>query len=132
VVGAAPGAAVLPGTPVMRPMMRPVVPVMRLIVEQRLSRRPAWWLLDEGRVVAWGGGVFDTLDAAEQAAREVRRTAAGLDYRTQELVDRHWRWTGWLDREHRVVVGMGSYLSQDQARAAAEATRQGLASATGP
>ena len=107
-------------------------PVMLFVVEERLSRRPAWWLLDEGRVVAWGGGIFETLGAAEQAARDVRRAATELDYRTQELVDRHWRWTGWVDRERRVVVGMGSYLTQEQARAAAEAARRGLTSATGP
>lgn len=105
---------------------------MRLVVEERLSRRPAWWLVDHGRVVAWGGAGFDSLEEARQAARDVRHAAPGLDFRTQELVDRHWRWTAWAGPGHRVVVGMGSYLAQDQAQRAAVATRRGLAAAAGP
>lgn len=105
---------------------------MQLVVEQRLARHPAWWLLDEGRVVAWGGGVFPSLGDAEDAARDVRQRADDLDFRTQRLVDEHWRWTAWRGREKRVIVGMGSYLTREQAEVAARTAHLGLPTAVGP
>ncbi|MFD1948562.1 hypothetical protein [Nocardioides aestuarii] len=101
-------------------------------MEDRLAKGPAWWLVDDGRVVAWGGSGFDSMEAAREAAREVRRSASGLDYRTQELLDHHWRWVAWSSPRCRVVVGMGSHLTQEAARRAAETTRHGLSAAAGP
>lgn len=105
---------------------------MRLVVEDRLARRPAWWLLDEGRVVAWAGEVFPTMDAAVRAAGAAREGAGQLRYRIQQLPDDHWRWTAWRGGERRMVVGMGSHLTRELAREAARTAQLGLTRAVGP
>ena len=45
---------------------------MKFIIETNLASSPAWWPVDDDRVVAWAGRTFVSLTYADQAAHDVR------------------------------------------------------------
>jgi hypothetical protein len=106
---------------------------VKFIVEENLASRPAWWLLDDDKVVvAWAGRTFASLAYADQAAHDFRVNADDPDYRVHAGPHGRWRWTFWRSEGARVAVSGAWFASEDAAREAARHVQRHAVTAIGP
>ena len=104
---------------------------MKYVIASR-SRKPAWWLLDDDRVIAWAGRTFVSLAQADLAAHDFRVNADDPDYRMQVRSGGRWRWTAWDLEGVRVAVSGDWFPDESAARDAVRRVQQQAGTALGP
>ena len=105
---------------------------MNLDIASKLSEKPAWWPLDDDRVVAWAGRTFDSLDQADLAVGEFRVNPEDPDHRVQARFGSSSSWTAWRSEGARVAASGDWFPDEGAARDAARRVRQRAATALLP